>query len=69
FDPRVLAWESSAVAQAAMDTGVAQEPVDIRSYREQLERQSERMGERELEQSLRTTEVELSIARGDYSRI
>ena len=68
FDPRVLAWESSAVAQAAMDTGVAQEPVDIRSYREQLERQSERMGERELEQSLRTTEIELSIARGDYSR-
>jgi malate dehydrogenase (oxaloacetate-decarboxylating)(NADP+) len=69
FDPRVLAWESSAVAQAAMDTGVAQEPVDIKSYREQLERQSELMGERELEQSLRTTEIELSIARGDYSRI
>ena len=38
FDPRVLVWESSAVAQAAMDSGVAQEPVDIQSYREQLER-------------------------------
>ena len=38
FDPRVLVWESSAVAQAAMDTGVAQEPVNIREYREQLER-------------------------------
>ena len=38
FDPRVLVWESSAVAQAAMDTGVAQEPVDIALYREQLER-------------------------------
>src|SRR5208282_4085623 len=38
FDPRVLVWESSAVAQAAMETGVAQEPVDIRAYREQLER-------------------------------
>ena len=36
FDPRVLVWESSAVAQAAMDTGVAQEPVNIREYREQL---------------------------------
>src|ERR1700683_393544 len=36
FDPRVLVWESSAVAQAAMDTGVAQEPVNMREYREQL---------------------------------
>ncbi len=38
FDPRVLVWESSAVAQAAMETGVAQEPVNIREYREQRER-------------------------------
>src|SRR5450759_4490816 len=37
FDPRVLIWEASAVAQAAMDTGVAQRPVDIRQYREELE--------------------------------
>jgi len=38
FDPRVLVWESSAVAEAAMRTGVAQEPVDLATYREQLER-------------------------------
>jgi malate dehydrogenase (oxaloacetate-decarboxylating)(NADP+) len=38
FDPRVLVWESTAVARAAMETGVAQEPVDIVAYREQLER-------------------------------
>jgi malate dehydrogenase (oxaloacetate-decarboxylating)(NADP+) len=38
FDPRVLVRASSAVAQAAMETGVAQEPLDIREYREQLER-------------------------------
>jgi malate dehydrogenase (oxaloacetate-decarboxylating)(NADP+) len=38
FDPRVLIWEASAVAQAAMDTGVAQMPVDIAQYREALER-------------------------------
>jgi malate dehydrogenase (oxaloacetate-decarboxylating)(NADP+) len=38
FDPRVLVWESAAVAQAAMETGVANEPVDIRAYREQLQR-------------------------------
>jgi malate dehydrogenase (oxaloacetate-decarboxylating)(NADP+) len=38
FDPRVLVWEASAVAEAAMRTGVAQEPVDLATYREQLER-------------------------------
>ncbi|HXB68309.1 MAG TPA: NADP-dependent malic enzyme [Candidatus Acidoferrales bacterium] len=38
FDPRVLIWEASAVAQAAMETGVAQQPVDIKQYREELER-------------------------------
>lgn len=38
FDPRVLIWEASAVAQAAMETGVAQMPVDLEEYKEQLER-------------------------------
>lgn len=38
FDPRVLLWEAVAVAQAAMESGVAQEPVDLSLYREQLER-------------------------------
>ena len=38
FDPRVLIWEAAAVAQAAMDTGVAQQPIDITQYREELER-------------------------------
>jgi malate dehydrogenase (oxaloacetate-decarboxylating)(NADP+) len=38
FDPRVLIWEASAVAQAAMETGVAQQPVDLKQYREDLEK-------------------------------
>ncbi len=38
FDPRVLVWEASAVAQAAMDSGVARQPVDMDEYRDQLER-------------------------------
>jgi len=38
FDPRVLIYEASAVAEAAMRTGVAQQPVDLAQYREQLER-------------------------------
>jgi malate dehydrogenase (oxaloacetate-decarboxylating)(NADP+) len=38
FDPRVLVWEASAVARAAMETGVASEPVNLDEYRERLER-------------------------------
>src|SRR5436305_529615 len=38
FDPRVLMWEASAVADAAMRSGVAQQPLDLDTYREQLER-------------------------------
>jgi len=38
FDPRVLVWEAAAVAQAAMETGVAQNLVNINEYREQLEK-------------------------------
>jgi malate dehydrogenase (oxaloacetate-decarboxylating)(NADP+) len=36
FDPRVLVWEASAVAEAAMATGVAQKPIDLEEYREKL---------------------------------
>src|SRR4051795_2439271 len=38
FDPRVLIWEASAVAKAAMDTGVAQAPVDLGQYAEELQK-------------------------------
>ena len=38
FESRVLIWEAAAVAEAAMRTGVAQEPIDINEYRDQLER-------------------------------
>ena len=37
FDPRVLMWEASAVAEAAMRSGVAREPLDLQTYRAQLE--------------------------------
>jgi malate dehydrogenase (oxaloacetate-decarboxylating)(NADP+) len=37
FDQRVLVWVASAVAQAAMESGVAQQPLDIPTYREQLQ--------------------------------
>ena len=37
FDRRVLLWEATAVAKAAMETGVAQEPVELEQYRKVLE--------------------------------
>jgi len=36
LDPRVLLWESPAVAKAAMDTGVARKKIDIDEYKEKL---------------------------------
>jgi malate dehydrogenase (oxaloacetate-decarboxylating)(NADP+) len=36
FDSRILVWEASAVAAAAMKTGVAQKPVDIDEYKTRL---------------------------------
>jgi malate dehydrogenase (oxaloacetate-decarboxylating)(NADP+) len=38
FDPRVLIWEASAVAEAAIRTGVARNPIAMDVYRAQLER-------------------------------
>ncbi|HUN65014.1 MAG TPA: NADP-dependent malic enzyme [Bacteroidota bacterium] len=38
FDPRVLLWESVAVAKAAMESGVARNPIkDLDGYRDALE--------------------------------
>src|SRR5512135_3151513 len=38
FDPRVLTWVAPAVAQAAMETGVARRPIaDFDEYRRQLD--------------------------------
>ena len=38
FDPRVLLWETVAVAKAAMDTGVARTPItDFEAYKDSLE--------------------------------
>jgi malate dehydrogenase (oxaloacetate-decarboxylating)(NADP+) len=36
LDPRVMLWESPAVAGAAMETGVARKSIDLDEYRKQL---------------------------------
>jgi malate dehydrogenase (oxaloacetate-decarboxylating)(NADP+) len=37
LDPRILMWEAPAVAQAAMETGVARVQIDLDRYKEELE--------------------------------
>jgi malate dehydrogenase (oxaloacetate-decarboxylating)(NADP+) len=43
FDSRLLVWVASAVAQAAMETGVARQPIDLEEYRQRLDRLGKRL--------------------------
>jgi malate dehydrogenase (oxaloacetate-decarboxylating)(NADP+) len=43
FDPRALVWVASAVARAAMESGVARKPVDLQEYRRHLQDLSQRL--------------------------
>ena len=43
FDPRALVWVASAVARAAMESGVARQPVVLEEYRGRLERLGTRL--------------------------
>ena len=45
FDPRVLIWVASAVAEAAMRTGVAQVQINLETYRDELSRRLGRTNE------------------------
>lgn len=38
FDPRVLIWEAAAVAEAAIESGVARAELDLEEYRDRLSR-------------------------------
>jgi malate dehydrogenase (oxaloacetate-decarboxylating)(NADP+) len=71
FDPRVLIWEASAVAQAAMDTGVAKEPVDIEQYKEQLLRRLGRSQEvmRNVILKTKRQKKRLVLPEGEHERI
>jgi malate dehydrogenase (oxaloacetate-decarboxylating)(NADP+) len=71
FDPRVLMWEASAVAEAAMRTGVAQEPVDLTTYREQLERRLGKAHEvsRTMINKARTSPKQVVFPEGENEKI
>lgn len=61
FDPRVLLWEAPAVAQAAMESGVARHRVELDDYREAL---ALRLGHAE-----RVRYYIMNKARGDPKRV
>jgi malate dehydrogenase (oxaloacetate-decarboxylating)(NADP+) len=71
FDTRVLVWEASAVAEAAMRTGVAQEPVNLSEYREQLEKRLGRAREimRMVTHKAQTAPQRIVFPEGDHEKI
>jgi malate dehydrogenase (oxaloacetate-decarboxylating)(NADP+) len=71
FDPRVLVWEASAVAEAAMRTGVAQEPVDINEYRERLEKRLGKAHEvmRAITHTAQATPKRVVFPEGEHEKI
>jgi malate dehydrogenase (oxaloacetate-decarboxylating)(NADP+) len=71
FDPRILVWESSAVAKAAKDTGVAQRKVDIEEYKRQLENRVGRGREvvRAMKERAKHSPKKIVFPEGNSSRI
>jgi malate dehydrogenase (oxaloacetate-decarboxylating)(NADP+) len=61
FDPRVLYWESVAVARAAIETGIARKPLDLEEYAERLRLR--------VEAGRSLVSVPMSMARDKRSRI
>jgi len=71
FDPRVLTREAGAVAQAAMDSGVAQRQVDIEEYKHELQK---RIGKGRIIMSVvtdkaKTDPKKIVFPEGDSSRV
>ena len=72
FDPRLLAEIAVAVAQAAMDSGVATRPIDdISAYREKLENSVYKSGMvmRKVFEAARISERRIIFAEGESERV
>jgi malate dehydrogenase (oxaloacetate-decarboxylating)(NADP+) len=71
FDRRALVSVASAIAKAAMDTGVAQEPINLDDYREQLERRFGRAHEitRTIIHKAQTKPMRVVFPEGDNDKI
>ncbi|MBI4165239.1 MAG: NADP-dependent malic enzyme [Acidobacteria bacterium] len=71
FDPRVLIWESAAVALAAMASGVAQIQLDIEEYRDELSRKLGRTYEvmQSVRHRARTAPKRIVFSEGEHEKI
>jgi malate dehydrogenase (oxaloacetate-decarboxylating)(NADP+) len=71
FDPRVLIWESAAVAEAAMKSGVAQVELDIEEYRDALSRRLGRTYEvmQSVRHKARTAPKRVVFSEGEHEKI
>ena len=71
FDPRVLLWEATAVAQAAMESGAAQVKVDIEQYRAQLSRRLGRTHEvmQSVRQRAKAAPKRIVFSEGEHEKI
>ena len=71
FDSRVLIWESAAVAEAAMRSGVARLQLDLEEYREQLSRRLGRTYEvmQGVRHRAKTAPRRIVFSEGEHERI
>jgi malate dehydrogenase (oxaloacetate-decarboxylating)(NADP+) len=71
FDPRVLLWVAPAVAQAAMESGVAREHIELEAYRNQLEARLGRRREvmRDITLKARRAPKRTVFPEGEHERI
>jgi malate dehydrogenase (oxaloacetate-decarboxylating)(NADP+) len=71
FDERVLLWVAPAVAEAAIDTGVAQQTLDIAEYRDRLERRlnPSRQVMRKIFALAKATEARIVFTEGEDDKI
>ena len=71
FDSRILVWEAGAVAEAAMKTGVARNPVDIDEYRRELAARigNGRLIMRAVSDKAKRSPKKIVFPEGDSSRI
>ncbi len=71
FDPRVLIWESAAVAEAAMASGVARITIDLEEYRGQLARRLGRTYEvmQSVRQRARSAPKRIVFSEGEHEKI
>ncbi len=71
FDPRIFIWVSSAVADAAMRSGVAQIQIDVQEYREQLARRIGRTYQvmQNVRQNARAAPKRIVFSEGEHEKI